>query len=126
MSTTITLPKNTPIVTFCGVASRFMHSIKLTFIDDGKVVKVRKWYGNDRWGRIIGADDLFFEGDDVGSVTAKVKIMITKDRGESWLEMPYEETGDYTDLHLIKRISVRERGDDHSDASVSFNYYLNI
>ena len=32
MSTAIMLPKNTPIVTFCGVASRFMHSIKLTFI----------------------------------------------------------------------------------------------
>ncbi len=126
MSTTIILPKNTPIVTFCGVASRFMHSIKLTFIEDGKVVKVRKWYGNDRRGRIIGADDLFFEGEEPGEIVAKVKILVTRDRGQTWDELAYEETGDYTDLHLIKRISVRERGEDHSDASVSFNYYLNV
>ena len=42
------------------------------------------------------------------------------------LTPPYEETGDYTDLHLIKRVCVRERGEDHGDASVSFNYYLNV
>ena len=88
MSTSITLPKNTPIVTFCGVASRFMHSIKLTFVDDGRIVKVRKWYGNDRRGRIIGADDLFFEGEDPGQIVAKVKILVTKDRGQTWNEPP--------------------------------------
>ena len=126
MSTTLTLPKNTPIVAFCGVASRFMHSIKLTFVDDGKIVKVRKWYGGDRRGKIIGADDLFFEGDEPSEIVARVKILVTKDRGKNWDEYAYEESGDYTELHLIKRISVRERGNDHSDASVSFNYYRNV
>ena len=123
MSTTITLPTNTPIVVLCGVASPYLHSIKLTFVDDGHIVKVRKWYGNDRFGKIIGFQDLFFESEEPAEITARVKIAVTKDKGESWQEYEYEELDDYTDLHLVKRINAKERGDVRSDASVSFNYY---
>ena len=127
MSTTITLPRNMPIIVLCGVSSQYLHSIKLTFIDDNKIIKVRKWYGNDRHGKIIGFQDLFFEAEeDPSDILARVKITVTKDKGESWEEYGYEETGDYTDLHLIKRILVKERGDIRSDASVSFNYYRSV
>jgi len=100
-----------------------MHSIKLTFVDEGRIVKVRKWYGNDRFGKIIGFQDLFFESDQPSEVTAKVKIEKTRDKGETWEEYEYVEMDDYTDLHLVKRINAKERGDTRSDASVSFNYY---
>ena len=123
MSTTITLPTNTPVVVLCGVASPYLHSIKLTFVDDGQIIKVRKWYGNDRFGKIIGFQDLFFESEEPSEIAARVKIEVTKDKGESWLEYDYEEMDDYTDLHLVKRIHAKERGDVRSDASVSFNYY---
>jgi hypothetical protein len=127
MSTTITLPKRTPIVVLCGVASPYLHSIKLTFVDNGHIIKVRKWYGNDRFGKLIGFQDLYFDGEEErADVLARVKVALTKDKGETWQEYDYEEVGDYTDLHLIKRIVCRERGDTRSDASVSFNYYRSL
>ena len=74
MSTTITLPKKTPIVVLCGVASPYLHSIKLTFVDDGHIIKVRKWYGNDRFGKLIGYQDLYFDGEEErAEVQARLK-----------------------------------------------------